>query len=105
QYSDSVTFKATITPGSVNGYSPATSVTFMVGTQTMSAVPVALTPDGSGGLTASLTASLLQPSPYGTAPTGQMAPGSHTVTAQFNGLDTTHFQVNPTATTSLTIAQ
>src|SRR5262249_45715522 len=46
---------------------------------------------------------LLEPSPFGTAPTGQMAPGPHTVTAQFGGVDTTHFTIaNPTTTLSIT---
>ena len=101
QYSDLVTFTATLSPASVNGYAPATSVTFKVGTQVMGTVN--LTDNGSGILTASLeNVPLLEPTPFGTSPTGQMAPGSHTVTAGFNGIDSTHFIVtNPT--TSLTI--
>ena len=85
QYSDQATFVATISPGSVNGLAPATGVTFMVGSQALGSAP--LVADGAV-LTATLTdVPLLEPTPYGAAPTGQMAPGTHAVTGVFGGLD------------------
>jgi len=99
QYSDKVTFTATLSPISISGLSPATTVTFKVGTQIMGSC--ALAPSG-GVLTCQLTdVPLLEPIPFGTSPTGQMAPGSRTVTAVFGGVDP-NFTVND-ATTTLTI--
>ena len=78
------------------------TATFQVGTQTVGTAP--LTSDGHGGLTATLSSvALLEPTPFGTAPTGQMNPGSRTVTAAFTGVDT-NFAVN-SATTLFTITQ
>jgi Bacterial Ig-like domain (group 3) len=99
QYSDQVTFTATITPGNVLGSATATAVTFTVGSQTIGTVPV-----GADGVGTLITA-LLEPSPFGTAPIGQMAPGNHTVTAVFSGLDTAHFTYPPSSpATTLTIS-
>jgi hypothetical protein len=39
----------------------------------------------AGSLVATLDVALLEPTPFGTTPTGQMAPGSHTVYATFTG--------------------
>jgi len=60
---------------------------------------VTLIPDGSGNLVGTLTSALVEPNP----PTGQMAPGNHTVTAVFGGLDTAHFAPPASPTTTLTI--
>lgn len=99
QYSDKVTFTATLSPISISGLSPATTITFKVGTQIMGSC--ALAPSG-GVLTCQLAdVPLLEPIPFGTSPTGQMAPGSRTVTAVFGGVDP-NFTVND-ATTTLTI--
>ncbi len=100
QYSDLVTFTATISPIMIGGASPALGVTFFVGTQNMGTVPLSIS---GGQLVGSMTTPLLEPTPFGTAPTGQMSPGSHTVTAQFNGVDPNFSVSNPT--TSLTITQ
>jgi hypothetical protein len=102
QYSDKVTFEATVTPDQVNGLTPAASVTFKIGTQVMGSA--ALSSDGNGNLTATLAdVALLEPTPYGTAPTGQLMPGIRTVTAVFYGINP-NFTV-PNATTSLTITK
>jgi hypothetical protein len=101
QYSDPATFTATITPAAINGFAPAGSVTFYVGAQVMGTAT--LQTNGSGGLVAILSnVPLLEPTPFSTAPTGQMVPGSHTVTAVFNNINPNFTVVNPTNT--LTIA-
>jgi RHS repeat-associated protein len=107
QYSDLVTFTATLSPFMVDGNAAATSVTFFVGSQNMGTVSQGQAGWSVSGnvLTATLpNISLLEPSPFGNAPTGQMAPGAHTVTAQFGGVDTTHFTI-PNPTTTLTVTQ
>src|SRR5262249_27402561 len=68
QYSDQVTFVATLSPATV----PATGVTFYVGTQNMGTVSLVA---GGGGLTGTLTVALLE------TVASQMAPGDHTVKA------------------------
>src|SRR5207249_5694767 len=72
------------------------AVDFYVGSQKVGTATLAI--DGTATLADVV---LLEPSPFGTAPTGQMAPGPHTVTAKFGA---------PTVpvcdpTTTLTIAQ
>ena len=102
QYSDQVTFTATLAPATVGGAIPATGVKFKVGTQYLNATAIPLSVSG-GVLTASLTTALLEPSPFGTPPTGQMAQGARTVTAEFTGVDTLNFGVsNPTTTLNIT---
>jgi len=94
QYSDPVTFAATITPAAINGYAPAGSVTFYMGSQLLGTAT--LQSNGSGGLVGILTnVPLLEPTPFGVAPTGQMAPGSHTVTAVFNNINPNFAVTNP----------
>ena len=90
-----VTFTATLSPPSVNSEVPATSVTFKVGSQEMGTADLK---EIGGVLTGTLTdVALLE------TVLGQMAPGSHTVTAVFNEVDTTHFEVtNPTTTLTIT---
>src|SRR4030095_4520021 len=51
------------------------------------------------------TGSFLEPSPFGTSPTGQMAPGSRNITATINGADPNFNLSNSTPTTSLTITK
>jgi len=92
QYSDLVTFKATISPASIQGNPPALSVTFYVGTQSMGTAP--LLADGTATLS---NVALLE------TVAGQMAPGTPTVTAVFNSVNTNFTVSNPT--TSLTIKQ
>jgi YVTN family beta-propeller protein len=79
QYSDVERFTATITPSIAGGPAPA-KVRFKFGTQIVGEAP--LTPVG-GSYHATWTGQLLEPPPYGTAPTGQMKPGPHVVTATF----------------------
>jgi hypothetical protein len=100
QYSDRVTFEAQLMPDACAPAGvPATTVTFFVGSQNMGTVP--LVPSG-GVLKGSLNTALLEPTPYGTAPTGQMAPGPHTVTAVFGGVDSDFIVSNPTTTLTIT---
>lgn len=101
QYSDRVTFVATLSPALVQGLSPATSVTFRIGSQTMGSV--ALVVDG-GVLKGTLVGvALLEPTPFGAVPTGELAPGARLVTAVFGGVDP-NFAVGVPAT-SLTITR
>jgi hypothetical protein len=87
QYSDPATLKATISPASSGNRFPATAVTFSINGVAVGSGPVALTPDVSGNLSASLTLNV----PY--------APGSYTVTAAFSGIDGDFIVVNPAAAT------
>ncbi len=101
QYSDKVTFEATLSPASINGQAPATSVTFLVGTQNMGSCTLAV---DNGSLSCKVeNVLLLEPVPFGTPPTGQMSPGNKTITAQFSGINP-NFSVND-ATTTLTITK
>jgi YVTN family beta-propeller protein len=79
QYSDVERFTATITPSIAGGPVPE-KVSFKVGTQIVG--EARLTPVG-GSYQATWSGPLLEPLPYGTAPTGQMKPGPHVVTATF----------------------
>src|SRR3989442_809785 len=102
QYSDPVTFTVTITPARLgNGTLSATSIAVSVGTQNMGTLP-SLTESG-GVLTGTLSnVALLEPVPFGTAPTGQMAPGNHTVTAVAGGVAPSVTIANATATLTIT---
>ena len=98
QYSDPTTLSVVLANAVACGEQAATSVTFFIGTQEMGTVT--LTISGTD-LIASLPVLLLEPTPFGTSPTGQMAPGVHTVTAVFNGVNP-NFTLTP-ATAPLTI--
>jgi predicted extracellular nuclease len=100
QYSDLVTLAAAVSPDEVSGVTTATGVDFYVGSELVGSAP--LVSDGLGTLVATLAnVPLLEPSPFGTAPTGQMAPGARTVTAVFTGAGAG--LTVPDATTTLTI--
>jgi hypothetical protein len=104
QYSDQVTFTATIAGGAGTCVpNAAVSVTFTVGTQVMGTV--AMTSVGSN-LVGTLTTELLEPTlSAGNPPAGQMSPYiSHTVTATFNTIDP-HYAVTNNPTASLVINQ
>jgi len=88
QYSDQVALKATISPASLLGDSPATSVTFMIGAQ--NAGTAALVINGSL-LQGTLTPQVLVPA------------GITTVTAVFGGVSPNFIVANPT--TSLTVTK
>jgi len=106
QYSDQVTFCAKITGGAPlvsGGPQAAQTVTFKVGTQII-ATNVPLVVSGAD-LKATYTTALLEPSPFGTTPTGQMAPGARTVTAVINSPNPNFGLSSSTPTTSLTITQ
>jgi hypothetical protein len=102
QYSDKVSFTATITPGFADMVPAASTVAFKVGTQVMGMAPLAA---GMGGtLTATLSnVALLEPSYPGNGQMAPTAPGTRTVTAVFSGVNP-NFTVN-NATTPLTITQ
>jgi hypothetical protein len=102
QYSDVVAYCAKITGGGI-GTLAATSVTFKVGTQVI-ATNVPLVVSGTD-LIAKYSGQLLEPSPFGTSPTGQMAPGARTVTAVINGANSNFTLSNSQPTTSLTITK
>jgi len=100
QYSDRVTFSATLTPVTTGSSPTATTVTFKVGSQVVGTVPLS---ESGGVLVGTLSdVPLLEPTPYGTAPTGQMAPGVRTVTAEFGNLATGATVANPTTTLTIT---
>jgi len=106
QYSDTVRYCAKITGGAPlisGGPQAAQTVTFKVGTQIVATnVPFVVS---GADLKATYTGALLEPSPFGTAPTGQMAPGAHTVTATINGADPNYNLNSLTPTAPLTITQ
>jgi len=109
QYSDLVTFTAKVIGGAplVPGQPQAAlSVTFKVGTQVMGTVNLFVDPANTANLIGTLSnIQMVEPSPFGTSPTGQMAPGSRAVTAVFNSPDVNfNLNTNP-ASTSITIRQ
>jgi hypothetical protein len=89
QYSDRVTFTASVTPPAGATGVPAKSVTFRIGTQAVATAPLELV---AGVYRATVTAPLLEPTPFGTAPTGQLKPGAKQVMAVFNEVNP-HFSV------------
>ena len=94
QYSDQVTLTAKIAGGAplvTGGPKAAQSATFKIGTQIMGTSNFTVS---GADIVATLSVALLEPSSFGTAPTGQMAPGSRTVTAVINSSDP-NFSVNP----------
>jgi hypothetical protein len=97
QYSDNDTFTASFTPSIAGGRAPA-KVSFKVGTQIVGEA----TPTLSGGVYQyAWTGPLIEPTPFGAAPTGQMKPGPRIVTATF--VDANFSVTNPTR--SLTMAK
>ena len=99
QYSDPDTLKVVLANAVACGEQAATSVTFYIGTQLMGTVNLLI---NGTSLEASLNVLLLEPTPFGTAPTGQMSPGVHTVTAVFNGVNTNFNVTNATAPLTIT---
>ena len=108
QYSDRVKLVASLSPDQVLNLAPATSVDFYVGTQKVGTLS---SPTGDSGATLYWELSdvkLLEPTPFGTPPTGQMMPNilltltaasnpSQTVTAVFGGINPNFVVSNPTA--------
>jgi probable HAF family extracellular repeat protein len=100
QYSDTVTFEARLQPDAcTNAGVAATSVSFFVGSQNMGTVPLVSV---GGILVGTRNVPLLEPNPFGTLPTGQMAPGPHTVTAVFGGVNPNFIIGSPTTTLNIT---
>jgi hypothetical protein len=105
QYSDLVTFKATVTPASCGTTTlEGSTVTFKVGNQAIGTATI-----NSAG-EATLIAPLLEPTPFGALPVGELNPttgtpiGQKVVTAAFTGYGTAYNTV-PTATGNVTITQ
>ena len=95
QYSDKVSFTATIAPGFAGIVPAASTVTFFVGSQNMGTATLS---NAGGNLTATLAnVALLE------GIVGQMSPGSKTVTAAFGSVNP-NFTVN-NAITPLTITR
>lgn len=92
QYSDNVTFEATVS--GARGDRPADGVTFKIGTQTMNDEPVPLVHTGGGVWKARLTTPLLEK-----APAGQLRPNAMTkiATASFSGVSPNYTVANPSA--------
>jgi hypothetical protein len=79
QYSDVVDITVSIPDGYICGEMATTGADIYIGTQDMGRVSFNIS---GTDLTATLSnVHLLEPVPFGTAPTGNMAPGPHTVTA------------------------
>lgn len=99
QYSDAVTFEATLTPMTIVTGPPATSVTFFVGTQNMGTVALAA---AGGALKGTLTADLVEPA--FTLAGGALKPNASakTVRAVFGGVDANALVGEPTTTLTVT---
>jgi hypothetical protein len=94
QYSDLVTITVKLYPASLCGETPATGAKIYIGTQLMGSVTFAANGDTAYGVLTNVA--LLEPSPFGTAPTGQMAPGNHTVLATITGKNSNFIVNDPT---------
>jgi hypothetical protein len=98
QYSDAATFSVTVT-SSLPGVAPAGQVAFRVGTQAIGTAD--LLPVGNAQTTttyqAVLTKPMLEPSPYGTPPTGQMKPGMKIISASMLNPNSRFAMTNPTS--------
>jgi hypothetical protein len=107
QYSDLETFTATITGGAekfAGEGAAAGSATFKVGTQVVGTAN--FVPSGADLVAVLANIQLIEPSPYETAtPTGQMAPGAHTVTATINNINSNYSLNTLQPTVVLTITQ
>ncbi|MFN4286154.1 MAG: HYR domain-containing protein [Lacibacter sp.] len=89
QYSDRVSFTATVSPFNVSGAGAVGgTVTFRIGTQVMGTAPVI------NGTATLANVALLE-----TAPAGQLAPGNRQVTATFAGTNPNYIVNNPAAAT------
>ncbi len=95
QYSDLVSFTATISNAAACGQQAATGVSFYIGTQLMGTASFSVS--GSDLVATLSDVELLEPSPFGTSPTGQMAPGARTATAIVDGANS-NFIVNDGST-------
>ncbi|MCE3278070.1 MAG: hypothetical protein K0S44_261 [Bacteroidetes bacterium] len=88
QYSDTETFTLTIPGGAPlisGGPQAAQSASFYIGTQSLGNANLIIS--GSDLVATLSNIPLLEPTPFGTAPVGQMAPGARTVKAVINNPD------------------
>jgi hypothetical protein len=99
QYSDLVDLKATVTPGTCAGAAINGKVTFRIGTQVISP-SVNIT----GGVAELKSVPLLEPSPFGSLPTGQVAPAAaQAVTAVYSEYNSDDYVINdPVVTIKIT---
>ncbi|MDQ3049530.1 MAG: M12 family metallo-peptidase [Bacteroidota bacterium] len=100
QYSDLVDIEVTITEANVCGAFAATGADIYIGTQFMGSVVFA-----ANGTTLEGTLSgvaLLEPLPFGTAPTGQMAPGMRNVSAVLTGTNANFSVTDPSTVLEIT---
>jgi hypothetical protein len=95
QYSDLVTFRATLSPASAGGRQPARYARFTVGAQVMGTVPLVPNP-ATGALEATLTAPLVE-----TTHPGQMRPGLKLTAVEFLGVDPGFNVTNRTGSLSI----
>ncbi|MEH6538404.1 MAG: HYR domain-containing protein [Psychroserpens sp.] len=101
QYSDEVTFEAIIDPGDCPGAGPAaTKVLFKVGNQIMGTVNLVAV---GGNLVGTLLAPLVEIPTYPS--NGEMAPGVHVVSAEFQGVNTTNYNISNPPDVNLEITQ
>ncbi|HLG33432.1 MAG TPA: M12 family metallo-peptidase [Bacteroidia bacterium] len=100
QYSDLVTFNITLSNAVICGEQAAHGADIYVGTQFMGSV--ALSVNGANMEASLANIALLEPTPFGTAPTGNMAPGVHTVTVVFTGVNSNFSVSNATAPLTIT---
>jgi hypothetical protein len=99
QYSDLVTFEATLTAGNCAGAGQAaTDVSFYVGTQFMGTVNLVI---NGNNLVGTLTDAPLLETPSQPS-NGQMAPGVHTVEAVFGGINPNYTVTDPTTPLTIT---
>ncbi len=95
QYSDLVDINITIEDGYTCGESAAGGADLFIGTQYMGTVVFVIS---GSDLTATLEdVALLEPTPFGTPPVGQMAPGPHLVTAVLSDVNS-NFDITNTGT-------
>jgi hypothetical protein len=95
QYSDTVAITVTIPNGYTCSTYAATGADIYIGTQYMGTITFAVS--GSDLVGALYGVHLLEPSPFGTLPVGQMAPGNHLVTAVLSGANS-NFNITNTGT-------
>jgi hypothetical protein len=97
QYSDRVTFSATITNGAIGcGCYAATGITFFVGAQNMGSA--SFTRSGNNLVASVANVALLEGN------VGQMSPGVKSVSGTLSGINT-HYTVNQPSNVNLTITQ
>jgi hypothetical protein len=98
QYSDRLRLAVRLSSSVTDNVAPATGATFFVGSQKIGIAPLVLNGGVFEGL---LDVALLEPVPFGTAPTGELRPGTHVVTARFEGVNANYIVNNATSMLSI----